>query len=110
MTTPVTKRGKREMRDVAKILDRRKCGPHFIVTSPLPRAAQTAEIAADYLKPRWPSMNRSHPDSAEGNCEHGEAASSKRPDACRPRPEFTKFISGLSGASSNSPSCVALSM
>src|SRR5205814_3739467 len=47
---PLTKRGKREMRDVAKFLDRLKARPDLIVTSPLPRAAQTAEIAADYLK------------------------------------------------------------
>jgi len=47
---PLTKRGKREMRDVAKFLDRLKVRPNLIVTSPLPRAAQTAEIAADYLK------------------------------------------------------------
>ena len=47
---PLTKRGKREIRDVAKFLDRLKVRPNLIVTSPLPRAAQTAEIAADYLK------------------------------------------------------------
>src|SRR5439155_22106587 len=47
---PLTKRGKREMRDVAKLLDRLKERPDLIVTSPLPRAAQTAEIAADYPK------------------------------------------------------------
>src|SRR5947199_10787031 len=47
---PLTKRGKREMRDVAKFLDRLKVRPDFIVTSPLPRAAQTAEIAPDYRK------------------------------------------------------------
>src|SRR6266508_886921 len=47
---PLTKRGKREMRDVAKFLDRLKVRPDLIVTSPLPRAAQTAEIAADHLK------------------------------------------------------------
>src|SRR5437762_13280768 len=47
---PLTKSGKREMRDVAKFLDRLKVRPDLIVTSPLPRAAQTAEIAADSLK------------------------------------------------------------
>jgi len=47
---PLTKRGKREMRDVAKFLDRLRVRPNLIVTSPLPRAAQTAEIAADCLK------------------------------------------------------------
>lgn len=47
---PLTKRGKKEMRELAKFLDRLKVRPSMIVTSPLPRAAQTAEIAADYLK------------------------------------------------------------
>src|SRR5881398_4008529 len=47
---PLTKSGKREMRDVAKFLDRLKVRPNLIVTSPLPRAAQTADIAADYVK------------------------------------------------------------
>lgn len=47
---PLTERGKKEMREVAKFLDRLKVRPELIITSPLPRAAQTAEIAADYLK------------------------------------------------------------
>jgi len=47
---PLTKRGKKEMRELAKFLGHLKVGPNMIVTSPLPRAAETAEIAADYLK------------------------------------------------------------
>ena len=47
---PLTKRGKKEMRDVAKFVADLKVRPDLIVTSPLPRASQTAEIAADYLK------------------------------------------------------------
>src|SRR5438552_18294312 len=50
---PLTDFGKKEMRDVAKFLARLKVRPDLIVTSPLPRAAQTAEIAADYLKAKW---------------------------------------------------------
>ncbi|MEP7014192.1 MAG: phosphohistidine phosphatase SixA [Verrucomicrobiota bacterium] len=46
---PLTKRGKKEMREVGRFLERLKVRPGLIVTSPLPRAAQTAEIAADYL-------------------------------------------------------------
>src|SRR5438046_2369679 len=49
---PLTDFGKKEVRDVAKFLARLKVRPDLIVTSPLPRAAQTAEIAADYLKPK----------------------------------------------------------
>ena len=47
---PLTKRGKKEVREVAAFLKRIKAQPALIVTSPLPRASQTAEIAAEYLK------------------------------------------------------------
>jgi|SRR5215475_8773105 len=47
---PLTDFGKKEVRQVAKFLDRLKVKPDFIVTSPLPRASQTAEIAAKQLK------------------------------------------------------------
>jgi len=47
---PLTDFGKKEMRDVGKFLARLKVRPDLIVTSPLPRASQTAEIAAEYLE------------------------------------------------------------
>jgi phosphohistidine phosphatase len=47
---PLTEFGKKEMRDVAKFLDRLKVRPDLIVTGPLPRASQTAKIAAEHLK------------------------------------------------------------
>ena len=47
---PLTDFGKKEVRQVAKFLDRLKVKPDLIVTSPLPRALQTAEIAAEELK------------------------------------------------------------
>jgi phosphohistidine phosphatase len=47
---PLTKRGKKEMHEVGAFLKRVKARPDVIVTSPLPRAAQTAEIAAEHLK------------------------------------------------------------
>jgi phosphohistidine phosphatase len=47
---PLTKYGKKEMHEVAKFLKRVKARPDLIVTSPLPRASQTAEIAAEHLK------------------------------------------------------------
>lgn len=47
---PLTKRGKKEMHEVATFLKRIKARPALIVTSPLPRASQTAEIAAEHLK------------------------------------------------------------
>ena len=47
---PLTDFGKKEVRQVAKFLDRLKVKPDLIVTSPLPRASQTAKIAAEQLK------------------------------------------------------------
>jgi phosphohistidine phosphatase len=47
---PLTDFGKKEVRQVAKFLDRLKVKPDLIVTSPLPRAWQTAKIAAEQLK------------------------------------------------------------
>lgn len=47
---PLTKRGKKEMHEVGKFLKRIKADPDLIVTSPLPRAWQTAAIAAEHLK------------------------------------------------------------
>jgi phosphohistidine phosphatase len=47
---PLTKRGKKEMHEVGKFLKRMKVNPDVIVTSPLPRASQTAEIAAEHLE------------------------------------------------------------
>ena len=47
---PLTDFGKKEVRQVAKFLDRLKAKPDLIVSSPLPRALQTAEAAAEQLK------------------------------------------------------------
>lgn len=47
---PLTKHGKKEMHELGKFLRRIKAKPSLILTSPLPRAAQTAEIAAEHLK------------------------------------------------------------
>ena len=46
---PLTDRGCREMRRVAKFLDRLEFSVDAILTSPLPRASQTAEIVAERL-------------------------------------------------------------
>ncbi len=46
---PLTKKGKKEMRRVAKLLCELKVCPARILTSPLPRAQQTAEIVAKCL-------------------------------------------------------------
>ena len=47
---PLTDFGKKEVRQVAKFLNRLNVKPGLIVTSPLPRALQTAEVAAEQLK------------------------------------------------------------
>jgi phosphohistidine phosphatase len=97
---PLTKRGKKQMRDVAKFLDRLKVRPDLIVTSPLPRAAQTAEIAADYLKAKLRKDELLAP---------GFGPSKLRTVLKRHRakvlmlvghePDFTQVISELTGAS-----------
>jgi phosphohistidine phosphatase len=46
---PLTEKGKKEVAEVAKLLSRLEVAP-AIITSPLPRASQTAEIAGKYLK------------------------------------------------------------
>ena len=46
---PLTKEGKKEVATVAKLLSRLEIAP-VILTSPLPRARQTAEIAGKHLK------------------------------------------------------------
>jgi phosphohistidine phosphatase len=47
---PLTKAGRKEVDAVGRLLVRLKVAPDLILTSPLPRAAQTAEIVAKHLK------------------------------------------------------------
>ena len=47
---PLTERGRKEMKRVAKFLERLKFSADAILTSPLPRASQTAEIMANRLR------------------------------------------------------------
>lgn len=47
---PLTKAGREEVQVIAHLLVRLKVAPDLILTSPLPRAAQTAEIAAKNLE------------------------------------------------------------
>ena len=46
---PLTERGRKEMKRVVKFLQRLKFSADAILTSPLPRASQTAEIVAKRL-------------------------------------------------------------
>jgi phosphohistidine phosphatase len=47
---PLTERGRKEMKRVTKFLERLKFSADAILTSPLPRASQTAEIVAKRLR------------------------------------------------------------
>ena len=97
---PLTDFGKKEMRDVGKFLARLKVRPDLIVTSPLPRASQTAEIAAEYLKAKLREDELLAP---------GFGLSELKTILKRHRakvimlvghePDFTTVISGLTGAS-----------
>ncbi|MEP6955879.1 MAG: histidine phosphatase family protein [Chthoniobacterales bacterium] len=46
---PLTKKGRHEMRRIAKFLAKSKVKPGALLSSPLPRASETAEIAAKAL-------------------------------------------------------------
>ena len=97
---PLTDFGKKEMRDVAKFLARLKVAPDLIVTSPLPRASQTAKIAAEYLKAKVREDELLAP---------GFGVSELRTVLKRHRskvlmlvghePDFTRTIASLTGAS-----------
>jgi phosphohistidine phosphatase len=47
---PLTSKGREETHEVARYLARLEIKPGKILTSPLPRASQTAEIAAEHLQ------------------------------------------------------------
>ncbi len=97
---PLTDFGKKEVRDVAKFLARLKVRPDLIVTSPFPRAAQTAEIAADYLKRKLRKDELLAP--GFGMSELGTILKRHRSKALMlvgHEPDFTNVISGLTGAS-----------
>jgi phosphohistidine phosphatase len=49
---PLTKAGRKEVHEVGECLAALKAQPDLILTSPLPRAAQTADIAGEHLKIR----------------------------------------------------------
>jgi phosphohistidine phosphatase len=96
---PLTDFGKKEVRQVAKFLDRLKVKPDLIVTSPLPRASQTAKIAAEQLKVKL---------REDESLEPGFGLSELRTVFKRHRskvlmlvghePDFTSLISELTGA------------
>ncbi|MGH7982788.1 MAG: phosphohistidine phosphatase SixA [Candidatus Udaeobacter sp.] len=97
---PLTKHGKKQVREVAKFLDRLNVRPSLVVTSPLPRAAQTAEIAADYLKAKLRKDELLAP--GFGMSELRTVLKRHHAKALMlvgHEPDFTTVISGLTGAS-----------
>ena len=97
---PLTERGKEEMKKIAAFLERMELSLDQIVTSPLPRAKQTAEIVAERFKMKLREDKNLEPgfDSAglQGILEKypGEHVM-----IVGHEPDFTKTISALTGAS-----------
>ena len=97
---PLTKRGKKEMHEIAAFLVRLKARPNLILTSPLPRAAQTAEIAAEHLEVKCREDRRLAP--GFGPAELEELIRKNSAESLMivgHEPDFTKTISALTGAS-----------
>jgi phosphohistidine phosphatase len=97
---PLTKRGKKEMHEIAAFLVRLKVRPNLILTSPLPRAAQTAEIAAEHLETKCCEDRRLAP--GFGPAELEELIRKNSAESLMivgHEPDFTKTISALTGAS-----------
>src|SRR5438045_8709674 len=97
---PLSDYGKKEVRQVAKFLNRLKVKTDLVVTSPLPRASQTAEVAAEQLKTKLRQDEALEP---------GFGISELRNVLKRHRskvlllvghePDFSSVISALTGAS-----------
>jgi phosphohistidine phosphatase len=97
---PLTDFGKKEMRGVAKFLARLKVQPDLIVTSPLPRASQTAEIAAEYLKAKLREDQLLAPGFGMSDLQTiFKRHRAKAIMLVGHEPDFTTVISGLTGAS-----------
>jgi phosphohistidine phosphatase len=97
---PLTKRGKKEMQQVAKFLARIKAKPALLLSSPLPRAWQTAEIAGRYLKRKCREEKMLSPGFGKRELEellekHGD----KDLMIVGHEPDFTGVIAALTGAS-----------
>ncbi len=97
---PLTKRGKKEMHEVGAFLARLKVCPDLILTSPLPRAAQTAEIAAEHLDVKCREEQQLAP--GFGPAELEQIINKHSPESLMivgHEPDFTRTISALTGAS-----------
>jgi phosphohistidine phosphatase len=97
---PLTDFGKKEVRQVARFLDRLKVRPDLIVTSPLPRASQTAKAAAEQLKTKLREDGALEPGFGMKELKTVlERHRSKVLMLVGHEPDFSSVISALTGAS-----------
>jgi len=95
---PLTDFGKKEAGQVAKFLNRLKVKPDLIVTSPLPRALQTAKAAAEQLKAKLRQDEALEP--GFGISELGAVLKRHRSKVLMlvgHEPDFSSVISALTG-------------
>ena len=95
---PLTDFGKKEVRQLGKFLNRLKVKPDLIVSSPLPRALQTAEVAAEELKTKLRQDEALEP--GFGISELGNVLKRHRSKALMlvgHEPDFSSVISALTG-------------
>jgi phosphohistidine phosphatase len=97
---PLTDFGKKEVRQVAKFLNRLKARPDLIVSSPLPRALQTAEVAAEQIKTKLRQDEALEPGFGISELKTVlKRHSSKVLMLVGHEPDFSSVISALTGAS-----------
>jgi phosphohistidine phosphatase len=97
---PLTDRGRKEMEKVADFLRLLDIGLEQIITSPLPRAKQTAQIVADRLKLKLHEDSVLKPGFDEsGLQEILRKYRGKNVMIVGHEPDFTTVISALTGAS-----------
>src|SRR5262249_40187570 len=97
---PLTDFGKKEVRQVAKFLERLKVKPDLIVTSPLPRASQTAKIASEQLETKLRVDEVLQPGFGINELQTVlKRYRSKVLMLVGHEPDFTNLISALTGAS-----------
>lgn len=97
---PLTDFGKKEVRQVGNFLKRLDVKANLVVTSPLPRALQTAEIAAEQLKAKLQQDEALEPGfGITGLRTLLERHYSKALMLVGHEPDFSSVISALTGAS-----------
>lgn len=96
---PLTDFGKKEVQQVGRFLNRLKVKPDLIVTSPLPRALQTAEVAAEQLKAKLRQDEALEPGFGIGELRTVlKRYPSKAAMLVGHEPDFSSVISAVTGA------------